>query len=802
MSLIMTTEEKQAQAKRALELFQTLIVTLYQPLLRTITGKPSLLVKPSANMSATDGKVVWLMVPWELGETREHDRSLCNKRDATTFKMLCHACEARDRIDSTVFHEAAHIVSGSFEEVDPTRIRNLVRQFCPFIDATSLKLPWHYQGRRTTAQMMASFIEPTYLPTLQNAVEDVYVNRRLFKARAGTEAGRLAMLIEVFTRGFHQADGTLIKWGEQPINGQAIMACYILGHHLPDLIDHLDPRVDVIKHDQAIIDLMEAIPGEGDAYIRVEIGLQLLARLRELDFCIPPSKQPPAPQPPTNPQPMDEEDEEAESQPGPQTDDEDDEDDDAEDGQGDSGDESDDEESDQESDDATSDDEPGEGAESDDEESDDEDAEPGKSGGSGSSKGTEESDDDTEDSDDAGEQSDDEGDDDGEESDDDDDGDEEFGSGSGSGADSDQESDENDEEDGEESGDAGPTQEELEELDREEAEQIAKMAKQMMGHEDEEQEDGDYTEPEAGLKPPMDSQDKDIENALDKAIRWQKFDSPPEGIHDYNEEIPDTYMVSAFSSYPIRSDPGLVSGETARLRTVFAANRKRRITGSLKSGPKLDVPNLHRIGQDDFRIFGKRDRPDKRDWFVLVGLDDSASTHTNGAAPVIREMGLALGEMLNGCGVKFAMYGHSEDPVSRTSRGGYEIKVRHLVIKGPDEPWTTESKGRLQAIGRDPTANYDGHTLEQYRKIIEKRRETDKMILYMTDGAMPMANFDEEVEILKRELLILDQRRIHKFAVGYRTDSPKQWGFDTIRIENGQDLPGLVSGLRQRLERS
>ena len=76
---VMTEEERQAHANRALDAFKNLISVVYLPLLRAITGKKRLKVEPAAKISATDGKTVWLMVPWVLGETREHDRVLCGK---------------------------------------------------------------------------------------------------------------------------------------------------------------------------------------------------------------------------------------------------------------------------------------------------------------------------------------------------------------------------------------------------------------------------------------------------------------------------------------------------------------------------------------------------------------------------------------------------------------------------------------------------------------------------------------------------------------------------------------------------
>ena len=35
------------------------------------------------------------MIPWVLGETREHDYALCNKRDPSTFEMKCDTCSRK-----------------------------------------------------------------------------------------------------------------------------------------------------------------------------------------------------------------------------------------------------------------------------------------------------------------------------------------------------------------------------------------------------------------------------------------------------------------------------------------------------------------------------------------------------------------------------------------------------------------------------------------------------------------------------------------------------------------------------------
>ena len=625
-------------------------------------------------------------------------------------------------------------------------------------------------------------------------MEDIYVNRRLYKHRPGTEKSNLVRTIKVFNEGFTTGDGTLIKWSEQPEAMQAIMGVYLLGCRLPHLIENLSDEVQVVRNDQVLIGEMEAVPDSGTPYDRAEIAFRVLARLRELGFCIPPSQQPQEEEPSPVPQPQGQQEEDEDQKPSPggggsQGQGQSDEDEDAEE-QDDSG---------QESEDS--------------EESEDDDAEPSSGSEAGDDESYEEGDDKAESDDADGEESDDSDDDSededqessggGEEGDDDDeaqesDGDDDQDLPSGSGDDTDAEGESSDEGD-DDPQEEGPTPEEL---DRKEAEDIAKAMKQLMGHDDDDDDLSPRQDPQDDFRPAPQPQDNaHAAKDLDDAIRWEKFDAPPSGIKDFYEKEPE--MAKSQYKYvdPIEVDPGLISGETARMRAVFALNRKTAMTRSLKGGPRLDVPHLHRIGQDDFRIFAKKDIPRKRDWFVLVGLDDSGSTHTNGAAPFIRTMAVSVGNMLNGAGVKFAMYGHGGTGKEYSDPANGDWSVRHLIIKGPDEPWTEECKSRANALGRDNTCNFDGHTLEQYRKVLQTRRETDKMLLYFTDGEMPMMNYDEEKEVLEREITILRQLRVNLFGVGYRTTSPKKYGMDTIEVQDDRDLPALTHGLAARLGR-
>ena len=476
---VMTEDQRREHAKRALTVFKGMIATVYEPLLRAVTGNKKLKVLPASNVSATDGKNVWLMIPWVLGETREHDYALCNKRDPSTFEMRCDACRVRDYIDGIVFHESAHITSDSFAPVTPEKITEQVKELMPFIDSTALQLPQEFKGRPLTVQASAAFIEPVYLPQITNAVEDIYVNRRLYKHRPGTEKSNLVRTIKVFNEGFTTGDGTLIKWSEQPEAMQAIMAVYLLGCRLPHLIEKLSDEVQVVRNDEVLIGEMEAVPDSGTPYDRAEIAFRVLARLRELGFCIPPSQQPQEEEPSPVPQPKgQEEDEEQEPSPGgggSQGQGQSDEDEDAEE-QDDSGQESDDSQE-SEDDDA----EPSSGSQAGDgesyEEGDDEAEDDSESAG-GDGEASDDSDDDSEDEDQESSGGGEEGDDDDEAQESDDDDDQDLPSGSGD--ESDAEGESGDEGDGDPQ-EEGPTPEEL---DRKEAEEIAKAMKQLMGHDD------------------------------------------------------------------------------------------------------------------------------------------------------------------------------------------------------------------------------------------------------------------------------------------------------------------------------
>jgi hypothetical protein len=131
--------------------------------------------------------------------------------------------------------------------------------------------------------------------------------------------------------------------------------------------------------------------------------------------------------------------------------------------------------------------------------------------------------------------------------------------------------------------------------------------------------------------------------------------------------------------------------------------------------------------------------------------------------------------------------------------GTYCLALDIYVIKELNEPWNDKTKERLSALS-DSSANIDGHTLEYYRKRLDAKRYTDSIIVYYTDGAMPMENYEEELEILLREIRVCRQKKYTLLFVGVNNDEPKvKYGLDMVRLDSDADIVKVVEALGDRL---
>lgn len=233
-------------------------------------------------------------------------------------------------------------------------------------------------------------------------------------------------------------------------------------------------------------------------------------------------------------------------------------------------------------------------------------------------------------------------------------------------------------------------------------------------------------------------------------------------------------------------------------RRTFDVNKASTYQPNLKAGRVNSRVLGKRAWSGDERLFGKKRVPGKRDYFVLIGVDVSGSTIGTNLA-LAKRAAMAQAELCQRAGVKFAVYAHTfNDKHGRPFEHDGDMLLDIYEIKSADEPWDSQRQKRLSTIGPDG-GNLDGHTLEFYRKRLDEVEATDKIILYYTDGRMPASNYDEELEILQREIRTCKARGYTLLGVGIRTDSPIRHGLDTVRVDNDENLKDVVVHLEKRL---
>lgn len=183
--------------------------------------------------------------------------------------------------------------------------------------------------------------------------------------------------------------------------------------------------------------------------------------------------------------------------------------------------------------------------------------------------------------------------------------------------------------------------------------------------------------------------------------------------------------------------------------------------------------------------------PGKRSYAVLIGIDISGSTIGVNIA-LAKQAAYAQAELCSRLGIDFAVYAHS------ATNDGAGHRLDMYAIKDFDSQWDDNSKKALLEIGSS-MENLDGHSLEYYRKHIERHPATDKMILYYSDGKMPAANYSEELAVLQREIEVCRRKNITLLGVGIRTDSPSKHGLDTVRIDEPAEIGKVVDHLESRI---
>lgn len=284
------------------------------------------------------------------------------------------------------------------------------------------------------------------------------------------------------------------------------------------------------------------------------------------------------------------------------------------------------------------------------------------------------------------------------------------------------------------------------------------------------------------------------------------FDDPSAsvaGVEVINFPCPEIDWVAEEDVDYTRYQPSesSIGAAVLRARIVFQENKRSKLDRNQKSGKVNSRVLGRRAPVGDDRLFGKKTRPKRRSYLVIVTGDCSGSTQSYGRSAKIRRMMMAQGDLLHRVGVPFIMMGHSAARVrvkDFESNNQGDFWQYALMIKEENEGWGPITKNRLAAMG-PVSENLDGHTLEYCRKLADRSQATDVIIIYYTDGEMPAANATEEREVLEREVKTCKLKGYHLLGVGINTDSPKRYGLKTVRVESDDDIRLVIEQLEKEL---
>lgn len=832
----------------------------WQAMARMICRKPNLKLHITGTTPRTDGNDIWVRVPIEFGNPAPHDRKVCGQRDAK-LQQMCHACSVLEDVTITILHECSHIANDSFAEMSDEDKLNLIRDA---VRMEAKGLPDSKRAKKIERQFVAKPPRNYYAaahgisPWLQmvlNALDDGRVNRAMVEARPGTKPMFESQTIRVFEQGITRNDGTVALWSEAVPNMQAVIGvyCKVSGidystYLAPEVVEKLDDvDLDVLTHRASTARTITSL---------YRMSIQVLDRLRKLGFCLAPDEPEDDPEPPMG-------EDSDDSQKGDTDESDGSEQGDPQQGEGagdgaDAGEGDEEAESDQSSDGDGSDQDSQGGEQSAEGGSGTgDDTEPSQGGGSG---GTPDNDTATGENDaEADPKSDDEGQagtgGDSDDTDTDDDAEEADGSGAGG---SDESEDDFDytydstvEDDGEDAGTEGDDEfrdgesternqghgmkEESLDMGDDADDETAGNSDQGDGEseddwdgsnpkykpsddqpesqpysEDDLQRDGTPEEVEEGFRQfGRHDEDGHVTNGADESwvgdqnneeveraiIQGEYFDAPSENVHGVSirkDGEGRAWRSARYSGDMIKIDERILSPALMRLRLIFDDNKRWSHERNLNTG-RIDSKTLYRLPGGDDRIFHRRTQPGKKDWFVCIGLDISGST-SGRAIEIIKQAAFAKAELCSRLGVKFAVYAHTGEYAD----GGMDLAI--YEIKTPEQPWGKKQKELLSNLGPS-SANLDGHTLEFYRKVCERQDTTEKLILYYTDGAMPMANYEEELEVLQHNIRLCRAMGIQLVGVGIKNDDPTEHGLDTVRLDEISDVPKVVQELEKRLRK-
>jgi hypothetical protein len=302
--------------------------------------------------------------------------------------------------------------------------------------------------------------------------------------------------------------------------------------------------------------------------------------------------------------------------------------------------------------------------------------------------------------------------------------------------------------------------------------------------------------------------DQDIAKAVKQA---EHFDSPSEeiaGVHELDwvddkiahhlgmSEGEEKLFYDEAANYKVAV--GLFNHALMRMRHLLEENKRTGHERNKKRGRVNPRSLAKRAPFNDPRVFQQTLIPKTKDYAVIIGVDSSGSTYYNDRMLNEKNAVHAQADLLHKLGIPFKIVAHTgaeiKNPVTRQN----ETHLIKIVVKNWNDPWNRRAIERLNRL-LPVSANLDGHALEMLRKDIEKIKAEKRLIMYYSDGAMPMENFAEELKLIHRELEYCKKNKIALAAVGIDSTDPMQYGIPMVLYKGDSDIISVVEHVANSL---
>lgn len=232
-------------------------------------------------------------------------------------------------------------------------------------------------------------------------------------------------------------------------------------------------------------------------------------------------------------------------------------------------------------------------------------------------------------------------------------------------------------------------------------------------------------------------------------------------------------------------------------------------TAGHRSG-RLHSASLHRVLQNDPKVFQRKQEHNSKDTAVTLLVDNSGSMHGSRII-VAMQAAYALGQTLERVGIASEILGFTTGSLSASARqqvydehrkGIYFCRTDTIVMpifKSFSERMTPTVKKRIAYqinVQSGMNTNIDGESIEYAAQRLIPRRERRKVMMVMSDGQPVGQNTGWH---LKNTVDKLNKMGVETVGIGIQSNAVQHFYDRSMVLNKIEDLPAAVMGELRRI---